>query len=115
MQSVTTGTPITIDTPVGRFQYRHVKPEWFFGYEESKVGGEPALVARPEKALLDLLHLTPGELTDEGLAEMRLQNLEIMDPAVLVTMAERSHGHRLRRAAQKLAVLIEAERRESVA
>jgi len=41
------------------------------------------LVARPEKALLDHWHLTPGEWTCDRLSEMRYQNPGKVDPDLL--------------------------------
>lgn len=44
---------------MGNFDYRKVKAELFFGYEE--IGEKPFsfLMATPEKALLDLFYLFP--------------------------------------------------------
>jgi predicted transcriptional regulator of viral defense system len=59
--SVTTGRPRRFRTPLGEFVYRHVHSGLFWGYQEIDLGpGQPAYMALPEKALLDLLHLTPG-------------------------------------------------------
>ncbi|MBI3892107.1 MAG: hypothetical protein HY303_11330, partial [Candidatus Wallbacteria bacterium] len=59
--SVTTHGPRTFDTRLGRFELRHVKKGLFSGYRSIEVSpGQRAFVASPEKALLDLIHLTPG-------------------------------------------------------
>src|SRR3990172_1495410 len=52
--SVTAGRPQPLETPIGVFEFRHVKPELLRGYRMTDLGGQQALVATPEKALLDL-------------------------------------------------------------
>lgn len=48
------------DTPLGRYSFRHVKPEMLFGYRRTALGGgQHAFVADPEKAFLDLVYLQP--------------------------------------------------------
>jgi predicted transcriptional regulator of viral defense system len=62
--SVTTRRPARVETPLGRFLFRHVKKSWFCGYQQVDLGsGQRAFVATPEKALLDLVYLTPGRTT----------------------------------------------------
>lgn len=55
--SVTAKTTRAFDTPLGRFIYRRVKPELFWGYVEHRAGEGTFLLAEPEKALLDYLYL----------------------------------------------------------
>lgn len=76
--SVTTGRPGTIETPVGRFLYRHVQSAAFFGYHRVPVlrhGEAEAFVADAAKALLDLVYLTPGGDAVEYLESLRLEGL----------------------------------------
>lgn len=71
--SVTTGRPGRWETPLGRFSYRHVKREFFAGFRsEPMAGNGQVFVATPEKALLDLVHLTPGADSPDYLRELRL-------------------------------------------
>jgi predicted transcriptional regulator of viral defense system len=109
VQSVTTGRPALFRTGAGDFQYRHVKRELFFGYLETPVGAGTALIARPEKALLDLAYLSTGPFTPERIDELRLQNVESLKPAELVRMAA-GQGDHLKRAAAALARWIRRER-----
>jgi predicted transcriptional regulator of viral defense system len=109
IQSVTTGRRISISTPAGDFSYRHVKPEWFFGYREHEIGRESALVALPEKALLDLIYLSKGEFTRERIEGLRLQNLEELDTKRLLAMANKSGSPRVGRAAAELRGFITEE------
>ena len=45
-------------TPMGTVSIHHVAPGFFFGFEEA--GRQGALVASPEKALVDFLYLAPA-------------------------------------------------------
>ena len=87
--SVTTSRPARWETPLGDFAYRHIRSDLFAGYKRSPLGnGEFAFVARPEKALLDLIYLTPQSDSREYLAELRLQNLQQLDMVELRRQGE---------------------------
>lgn len=108
--SVTTGRPEALETPLGAFAYRHVTGRLFFGYRVADLGGGAgAFLASPEKALLDLVHLSPGGDSFDYLAELRLQTLERLDPRRLIELAERSGSAKLSRAARRLVQLIARE------
>lgn len=108
--SATTGRPGRRQTPLGTFEFRHIKAGLFFGYRVLEVSaGQRALVATPEKALLDLIYLEPGSDSTAYLHELRLQNLDQLDLDVLRQLASRVGGRKLRRAAAKAAVLACAE------
>ena len=106
--SVTTARPESLDTPLGSFLFRHVARHHFRDYESVALGtAENALVALPEKALLDTIHLTPRGHGPAFLAELRLQNLESLDLHRLRRIAERSGSAKLRAAADRLCRLAE--------
>jgi len=108
--SVTTGRPGRWDTPLGVYEYRHVKVELFFGYRLDEVSpGQRAFIATPEKALLDLIHLTPGGDNSAYLQELRLQNLERLDVPTLQRLAEQAGSQKLQRASHRVADLVRAE------
>ena len=72
--SVTTGRPAQWD---GGFHFQHIAKHLFFGYQSLDLPqGQRAFVATPEKAILDLAHLTPAADSLEYLRQLRLQNLE---------------------------------------
>ena len=110
VQSVTRARPMLLETPVSDFQYRHVKQAWFFGYAETEIESASALIALPEKALLDVIYLSAGPFTRERIDAMRLQNLDRLKPATLTRMAS-GHGERMEAAAHELARWIRRERR----
>ena len=108
--SVCTGRPNRWDTPLGRCEFRHLSPALLYGYRGvDAVDGQQAFVARPEKALLDLVHLQPGGDSPAHLNGLRLQNLDLLDAAELQRLAGRSGSPKLLRAARNVAALIEAE------
>jgi hypothetical protein len=86
---------------LGVFVFRNIKLELLFGYTFQDLGGGyRAFVALPEKALLDLIHLTPGGDGEAYLNELRLQNLERLNLSVLKGLAEESARPKLMRAAE---------------
>jgi hypothetical protein len=113
--SVTTGRPGRWDTPLGTFIFRHIQPDFLTGFRrELLTGGSEALLATPEKALLDLVYLETDGDSPAYIAELRLQNMDLLDLNELHRLAEASGKPKLRRAAQEIARLavIEAEEYE---
>lgn len=101
--SVTTARPGRWENAFGAFQYRHIKTGFFFGYRAVDVGaGQTAMVAAPEKALLDLLYLEPGSDSPEFLRELRLQELDSLDFEVMTRTAAGTGRPRLSRAVETL-------------
>jgi len=106
--SVTTGRPEELETPGGRFQFRHVASRLFQGFAETEVSpGEFALLASPYKALVDLLYLTPGSDRSEYLVELRLTRPERFEAEELRTSARHSDSVKVRRAVEKIVGLWE--------
>jgi len=69
-----------IETPLGSFRYRNIQTNLFFGFQLVELGaGQSAYLARPEKALLDLIYLTKQGHTAAYLDSLRLQNLNQLD------------------------------------
>ncbi len=104
--SVTVRRPARYVTPVGAFFFRHIHPRLFWGYRRVEVApGAWAWVAEPEKALLDLLHLTPHSDAPAFLQELRLQHLTRLDPRRLQAMARRMGSPKVQRAAEAVLAL----------
>ena len=113
--SVTTGRPRRFRTLFGEFVYRHVHPGLFWGYQKVEVGaGQPIYMALPEKALLDLFHLTPGKIRRRFLTELRFSSGQF-DPARLGQFAKRTEKPKLIRAASLAAHLLRDEAGEEAA
>ena len=111
--SVTAGRPERLDTPLGVFEFRHVRPRCLRGYRMTDLGlRQQALVATPEKALLDLVYLQPGGDTPNYIHELRLQNLERLDLDELHHQAEIFNTPKLRRAVETITHLAQTEKQE---
>ncbi len=111
--SVTAARPGRWDTPIGSYQFHHVKASLLRGYQQIEVAaGQRAFVAAPEKAVLDLVYLQPGGDAPDYLRELRLQALERLDLAELERQADLAGSPKLRRAAALVADLARAEAAE---
>lgn len=96
--SVTTLRPGEWETSFGRFIFRHVKVDLFWGYNCINVApDQQAFVALPEKALLDLFYLTPTSDSLDFLRELRLQNLERFDQQRFASFVQRTKSTKLQR------------------
>jgi predicted transcriptional regulator of viral defense system len=105
--SVTTSHPSQWD---GGFVFRHISPRLFFGYQNVELpDGQSAFIAAPEKALLDLAHLTPNSDSPNYLTQLRLQNLERLDLEKLTKFAERAGKPKWKRVARQIIHLAEQE------
>ena len=108
--SVTTCRPGRWETPLGVFDYRHIRVGFFDGYQLVDLGGrQQAFIARPEKALLDMVYLEPGADSPDYLTELRLDNLSRLDWHALERLAGRTRKPKLERAMHVLYELAEAE------
>ena len=108
--SVTLSRPSQWD---GGFVFQHLAPHLFFGYQSIEVvKGQFAFIAQPEKAILDLAHLTPDSDTQAYLTELRLQNLERLDLKQLQEFAERANKPKWKRVASQVASLAVQEESE---
>lgn len=104
------GRPATWQTSLGRFELRHLHRDLLWGYRRLELQGrQRAFVATAEKALLDLVHLTPGADDRAYLEELRLQNLERLALGELQRQAERAGRPKLHRAAANLVEMARAE------
>jgi hypothetical protein len=108
--SVTTGRPARWDTALGSYVFRHIKTGLFRAYRLAEVSpGQEAYLASPEKALLDLIHLHPGADSPSYLQELRLQNLDHLDPDQVLHQADLTGSPKLRRAAALASEWIRSE------
>ena len=106
--SITTGRPQTIETPLGRFEFRHVSNKYFWGYQQVELkAGQTVFIARPEKALLDLIYLTPGGDEIEFIEELRLQNFEQISKDLLREFVQRFKSPKLRRAQDNIQAILD--------
>lgn len=75
--NITSRKTHTFNTPIGRFLYKHVKPDLMFGYipfEGKKFAG---YIAYPEKAILDYLYLHTDYKNAEDMHSLRINTDEL--------------------------------------
>jgi predicted transcriptional regulator of viral defense system len=97
--SVTTNRPVSWETRLGIFDFRHIQVDFFDGYRWVDLGNKQhAFIASPEKALLDLIYLEPVGETLDYLVELRLSNLNQLDWQLLGRLASRIEKPKLLRA-----------------
>lgn len=76
-QAITTRKTILYKTPAGTFQYRTLKPAFYFGYRILQKDKLPVLMADPEKALLDFLYLNSSLITIRDMEAVRFNYTEL--------------------------------------
>jgi len=113
--SVGPGRPETVRNPSGAFQFNHLARQLLFGYSHVEVAPkQPAFVASPEKALLDLIHLTAGADSEKYLRQLRMQNPEALNVETMMGLAQRGGKPKLIRATRLVGLLLEEARGESL-
>lgn len=105
--SVTTSRAEQLETALGTYVYRHMKPDYLFGFEQLEVApNQRAFVATAEKALLDLVYLTPGADSEAYLRELRLQHTETIRGEILENLAGRMAKPKLESAVRRIRRLL---------
>lgn len=106
--SVTRGRPQKLNTPLGKFEFRHINKKLFWGYRQINISpGQESFIALPEKALIDLFYLTPGSDSKFYLKELRLQNKEIINKERFETFAAKAGIEKINRIKEILFKIIE--------
>jgi hypothetical protein len=105
--SITAGRPQCIDTPLGRFEFRHITKKYFWGYRQVELQhGLKAFVAYPEKALLDLVYLTAAGTRWILSRGCGLEILSEWTGQGWRQFAEKFNGPKMRRAAENIETLL---------
>ncbi len=98
--SITSLAPTRFENVLGQFEYRHVKREAFFGYQQVQMMERNVCMAEPEKALLDYWHLNKGTWSTERMESMRFQAFGQIRPERLTEYARRYSSPRLEAASR---------------
>jgi len=110
---VTSNRPKEIHTPLGSFRYHHIQPAYFRGFQSAALAsGDSALLAHPEKALLDLIYLTPKSDSQEFIQELRLQNFDNLTVNTLREECSHFTGKKMHRACTIIESFIERGRED---
>ena len=73
--SVTTLKTASFTNDVGEYVYKSVHQDFMFGYDLKTIAdGRAIYLARPEKALIDLLYIYPFYNTIQALEDLRLDD-----------------------------------------
>ena len=111
--SVSTSRPGSRETPLGVYQFHHISRKFLYGYGQVECDSrQQALVAAPEKALLDLVHLRKGGDREQHLKSLRLQNLERLNLDRLREFAEKADSGKLIRSVRTVMDIVHEEKRE---
>jgi len=109
--SITTGRPEEYQTGFGAFGYRHVRKPLFTGFRSVSVApGQAAFLATPEKALLDLIYLSPGGDEAAYLDELRLQGAAALSRTALTAAARPFNSPKIERAVAEICASMADER-----
>jgi predicted transcriptional regulator of viral defense system len=112
--SVTTGRPEEVRTGLGAYAFRHVRKALFGGFLSVTVApGQTAFLATPEKALLDLIYLTPGGDQPAYIKELRLQNRSALSRQALKETARLFSSPRIDRAIEGILSWMASEEEKS--
>ncbi|WP_073168886.1 type IV toxin-antitoxin system AbiEi family antitoxin domain-containing protein [Tangfeifania diversioriginum] len=78
--SVTSLKTASFQNEFGEYEYKSVREELMFGYDIKPIAnGHSLQLARPEKALLDLLYLYPFYNTEKEMEDLRLDEDFLLD------------------------------------
>jgi len=69
--SVSTRRTYSYSTPLGKFQYRTIKPSIFFGYRIVTFNSKAFKIADMEKAVLDFFYLHPNLKSESDIISLR--------------------------------------------
>lgn len=96
--SATTRKTKSWETRLGKFSYHSMQKDWFNEYTSLKLDDrQSAFIAQPEKALLDLVLLTPRGESPAFLDELRLQNLDLLNLSTMEAIVQRAKKPKLTR------------------
>jgi predicted transcriptional regulator of viral defense system len=76
-QAVSTRKTISYETVAGNFNYKAIKPDYFFGYQILHQEGLPLLMAETEKAIIDYFYFNAKLQTIEDIEALRLNAQEL--------------------------------------
>lgn len=72
--SVTTKNTANYDSSIGNFEYKHIKPNLFFGYKLLQEKNLTIKIAEPEKVILDYFYMNMRD-TQEAIVDMRFNDV----------------------------------------
>jgi predicted transcriptional regulator of viral defense system len=107
--SVTTKRQAKFYSETGTFEYRHIKPSLFWGYNSISLENQTGFMASCEKALLDFFYFKRIHADMEYIKELRLQNLEAISTEKMRKYASFFNKPGMASLVQRLTRFIEVE------
>ncbi len=107
--SVTSQKTKNLKSPVGEFIYRHIQPDFMFGYELREHEGHHYQIAEIEKAVLDYLYFNSKVSDNESFEGMRFNTSELKEKLNIEKFnkyLEAFHNKSLARRAKKFLIYI---------
>jgi len=112
--SVSISRPGIWESPLGVYQFHHIDQKLHYGYHSIQCEfNQQALIATPEKALLDLIHLKKEGDRAEYLHSLRLQNLDKLNLNKLQAFAEQAKSGKLMRAVEAVKNIVNEQNEET--
>ncbi len=96
--SLSTKKTETFKTPIGNFNYHHIKPDLYWGYRLVDFRHSKIRMAEPEKAILDYLYFHPSLKTTDDFNSIRINRDEWrmgINPEKLKTYLAAFHNKQL--------------------
>lgn len=111
--AVTVSKTTAFENFYGRFLYRTLKKEYFFGFETFRMAGALIYLALPEKAILDKIYLDEAfrPRVDYFLENLRFQNFENLKSTKILNFSKRFKSSKVKEGAKILKDMIRKERK----
>lgn len=90
--SISTRRTYSFDTPIGNFEYRTVKADYYFGYKFIDYDDRRYKIGIPEKVILDYFYLNPAVKSAVDFKALRIDKdifFERIDETLLLEFLER--------------------------
>ena len=93
--SVTSLKTASFQNEFGEYEYKSIREELMFGYDFKTIAnGQSIKLARPEKALLDLLYLYPFYNSEQDMEDLRIDDDFLQDKLDLQRLEDYLSGFR---------------------
>lgn len=99
INSISTRRTYSFDTPIGKFEYRTVKSDYFFGYKFIYYDNHRFKIGSPEKVILDYFYLNPDIKREHDFESLRIDRdifFERIDKEILLGFLKRFNQKRLK-------------------
>ncbi len=107
--SVSSLKTMVFQNPAGTFSYKSIKPSLMFGFDHLPfINDKTILLAKPEKAILDLLYLYPFYRSENDMTDLRLDRFlieETINKEILQSYASKFKNIELEKRLKKMTIV----------